>query len=105
MNAEQRARVLHLVSELPWADIDDAIRDMELCLRLALEATQELAAAPSQSIATDAALHPHVFSRERDVLKRNGLRSLCSIPKLAPTTRARPPGFALMLASQLCDLG
>jgi hypothetical protein len=50
-------------------------------------------------------LHPHVFSRERDVLKRNGLRSLCSIPKLAPTTRARPPGFALMRASQLCDLG
>jgi hypothetical protein len=37
---EHRGRVLALVDDLPWADVDDAIRAMEECLRLALHATR-----------------------------------------------------------------
>ena len=39
MNAEQQERVLDLVAELPWADVDNAICGLEDALRLALEAT------------------------------------------------------------------
>jgi len=41
MRVEQQAQVVKLIAELPWADVDGAICDMELSLRLALEATQE----------------------------------------------------------------
>jgi hypothetical protein len=41
MNDEQQARVLDLVTGLPWDDFDQAICVMELTLRLALEATRE----------------------------------------------------------------
>ena len=37
----QEERALDLLAELPWADVDAAIRGMEECLRLALEATGE----------------------------------------------------------------
>jgi hypothetical protein len=40
-NSNQRAEVLVLVERLPWADIDCAIRGMEVALRLALEATTD----------------------------------------------------------------
>jgi hypothetical protein len=39
MNAEQQGRVLDLVKELPWADVDNAICGLEETLQLALEAT------------------------------------------------------------------
>jgi hypothetical protein len=41
MSTEQQARVVGLVSKLAWGSVDDALRDMELALRLALEATRE----------------------------------------------------------------
>jgi hypothetical protein len=41
MNEEQRARVVELVSKLPWADVDGAICDVELILRLLLDTTQD----------------------------------------------------------------
>jgi hypothetical protein len=41
MSVEQQVRVVGLVSNLAWGSLDDELRDMELALRLALEATQE----------------------------------------------------------------
>lgn len=39
MNEQQQQEALSLLTGLPWGDFDDAIREMEGCLRLALEAT------------------------------------------------------------------
>jgi hypothetical protein len=39
LNAEQQERVIDLVAELPWGDVDGAICCLEEALRLALEAT------------------------------------------------------------------
>lgn len=41
VNVEQQGRVLDLVKELPWADVDGAICGLEEALRLALEATDD----------------------------------------------------------------
>jgi hypothetical protein len=41
MNAEQHERVIDLVAELPWGDVDNAICGLEEALRLALEATDD----------------------------------------------------------------
>src|SRR4051812_31590841 len=40
MNAEQETRVRDLLADLPWDDLDGALRVMEECLRLALDATR-----------------------------------------------------------------
>jgi hypothetical protein len=41
MNNEQQARVAEFISQLPWGDFDGAICDVQLSLRLLLEATRE----------------------------------------------------------------
>jgi hypothetical protein len=41
MNVEQGVRVLELVNDLPWADVDGAICDFELNLRLLVDATRD----------------------------------------------------------------
>jgi hypothetical protein len=41
MTEEQRARVLELVNDLPWDDVEGAIRDIELNLRLLVDATRD----------------------------------------------------------------
>jgi hypothetical protein len=41
MHVEQQQRVLDLVTDLPWADVEGAICCVEDALRLALEATED----------------------------------------------------------------
>jgi len=41
MQDEQQARVQELLNDLPWADVDGAICDIELNLRLLLDATKD----------------------------------------------------------------
>lgn len=41
MTAAQRARVLEIAETTPWGDIVNGVKDVELALRLALEATRE----------------------------------------------------------------
>ena len=84
MDAEQQQRVIELVRELPWADLDGAICGFEECPRLAFDATRD-------ALAT--------------AVVRNGYKPPTRQLALTGTSRTRAPHFSLPLSARPSDVG